>query len=247
MTPASSLSATESPASAAETVFDTVLADIVRGVYPPRSRLPAERELARLLGASRPTVREALGRLAEWNLVEARRGSGVVVRDQRDWNIEVLPAFLRLGTATMAPATVVRMVRDLLTLRRQLIVECLRLVSDRVTPARLGAAREAMRRAWEARADGVVFAREDFGVMRAIIEAADFLPGVWLLNRLASVYLDIARALSGAVPPPSDYVTAYDELLTALEAGDTARAVHAIDSYLETHDRRLLGTLGAQL
>ena len=144
--PVRSLAAVEPPPTAADGVFDTILADIMRGLYPPRSRLPAERELARLLGSSRPTIREALSRLAEWNLVEARRGSGVVVRDQREWNIEVLPAFLRYSATTVAPAAVARMVTDLLTLRRQLIVDCLRLVSDRVASTRLTPAREAVKR-----------------------------------------------------------------------------------------------------
>src|SRR5262245_40946618 len=80
---------------AINSVFDTLVHDIVRGTYPAGSRLPAERELARMLGASRPTLREALRRLAEWNLVFARRGSGIAVREERDWMIEVLPAYLR--------------------------------------------------------------------------------------------------------------------------------------------------------
>jgi DNA-binding FadR family transcriptional regulator len=243
--PARSLASPVPPPTAADSVFETLLADIVRGVYPPRSRLPAERELARILGSSRPTIREALSRLAEWNLVEARRGSGVVVRDQREWNIEVLPAYLRFAGAAIEPKTLARMVRDLLTLRRQMIVECLRLVSDRIANTRLQAARDAVKHAWDSRHDGVTFAAEDFRVMRAIIEAADFLPGVWLLNRLAGVYLDVAHALTGAIAPPSDYVLAHDRLLDALEDGDGAQAVQIIDTYLESHDQRLLAKLGA--
>jgi DNA-binding FadR family transcriptional regulator len=47
-------------ASSANAIFDRLLREIVSGVYPPGARLPAERELSRLLGASRPTLREAL-------------------------------------------------------------------------------------------------------------------------------------------------------------------------------------------
>lgn len=50
---------------AIDAVFEKLLADIVRGVHPAGTRLPAERELARQLGASRPTLREALRRLGE--------------------------------------------------------------------------------------------------------------------------------------------------------------------------------------
>src|SRR5215813_13329962 len=82
---------------AIDTVFEALLKDIVSGTHPSGTRLPAERELARQLGASRPTLREALRRLGEWNLIEPRRGSGVVVRPYRDWSIEVMAAYLRYG------------------------------------------------------------------------------------------------------------------------------------------------------
>ena len=45
------------------------------------SRLPPERDLARQLGVSRPSVREALIALEVEGLVEVRMGSGVYVRD----------------------------------------------------------------------------------------------------------------------------------------------------------------------
>ena len=103
---------------AIDQVFERLLSDIVSGVHPAGSRLPAERELSRQLGASRPTLREALRRLGEWNLVEPRRGSGVVVRPYRDWSIEVLAAYLRYGKPDPGQPTIARILIDMLAIRR---------------------------------------------------------------------------------------------------------------------------------
>lgn len=52
---------------------------IAGGEFPPGSRLPAERDLAKQLGVSRPSVREALIALEVEGWVEVRTGSGVYV------------------------------------------------------------------------------------------------------------------------------------------------------------------------
>ncbi len=49
------------------------------GEFPPASRLPAERELAALLGVSRTSVREAIISLELAGLVEVRVGTGIFV------------------------------------------------------------------------------------------------------------------------------------------------------------------------
>src|SRR5438477_2699697 len=102
---------------AIDAVFEKLLSDIVRGAHPAGSRLPAERELSRLLGASRPTLREALRRLGEWNLVEPRRGSGIVVRPYRDWSFEVIGAYLRYGKPDANQPNIARILLDLFAMR----------------------------------------------------------------------------------------------------------------------------------
>ena len=52
---------------------------IAGGEFTPGSRLPAERDLAKQLGVSRPSVREALIALEVEGWVEVRTGSGVYV------------------------------------------------------------------------------------------------------------------------------------------------------------------------
>ncbi len=61
-------------------VYETILTDIVRGLYVEGDRLPTETTFAEQFGVSRPVVREALAQLRDDGLIQARRGSGSYVR-----------------------------------------------------------------------------------------------------------------------------------------------------------------------
>src|SRR5512132_3751185 len=60
-------------------IADQIAALIDRGEYGAGERLPPERDLAKQLGVSRPSVREALIALEVEGYVEVRVGSGVYV------------------------------------------------------------------------------------------------------------------------------------------------------------------------
>lgn len=59
---------------------------VARGEFKPGDRLPPERDLAKLLGVSRPTVREAMIALEIAGLVEVRVGAGAFVTDKAKAN-----------------------------------------------------------------------------------------------------------------------------------------------------------------
>lgn len=63
-------------------IADQIKARIAKGTFRVGERLPAERELAILLGVSRPSVREGLIALEVQGNVEIRGGSGVFVCPQ---------------------------------------------------------------------------------------------------------------------------------------------------------------------
>ncbi|HKA88700.1 MAG TPA: GntR family transcriptional regulator [Haliangiales bacterium] len=218
-------------------VFDRLLADIVTGTYPPGARLPAERDLSRLLGASRPTLREALRRLGEWGMVRPRRGSGVEVRPIFEWSVDVLPTYLQKGAPleTLGP-----LVRDVLVLRKVVLLEVIRLVAPRLDRNKLAPARAAVERAWAARHDIARFVAEDFECIRAIARAADALPAVWMLNTISGVYLEIAKTMTGAAMVPDDYLDTYRYVLAALDSGNGIAAADALGRYFDHYDRRLM-------
>lgn len=63
-----------------EQVADHVRELVLNGTFPPGSALPPERELAEIIGVSRPSIREALIALEVMGLVESRQGGGNYVR-----------------------------------------------------------------------------------------------------------------------------------------------------------------------
>lgn len=232
----------EPETTAIDQVFEKLLADIVGGVHPAGTRLPAERELARQLGASRPTLREALRRLGEWSLVEPRRGSGIVVRPYRDWSIEVIAAYMRYGKPDAKQPSIARILLDMFAMRRAVVLEVIKLTATRIAPGGTAAARLAMARAWSMR-EQPSYAREDFEVMRTLVEAAQFTPGLWLLNRVSTIWFDAAAALHFAVKPPADYVATHTKFFDLLERGEADAAVALMTAYLERHDAQLTSVL----
>lgn len=60
-------------------VIDRIKQDIEKGIYKEKEQLPSEFDLAKLLGVSRATLREALRILEEENVIIRRHGVGTFV------------------------------------------------------------------------------------------------------------------------------------------------------------------------
>jgi len=70
-----------------------IIKAILLGQFPPDDHLPAERELAAQLGVTRPTLREALQRLARDGWIDIQHGKPTRVRNYlQEGNLAVLAA-----------------------------------------------------------------------------------------------------------------------------------------------------------
>lgn len=79
-----------------EQIAATIADAILDGAFPPGSALPPERDLAEQLGVNRTSLRQGLARLQQMGLIEARHGSGNLVRDpQALTHPEVVEALVR--------------------------------------------------------------------------------------------------------------------------------------------------------
>ncbi len=70
------------PKRVADQVYEQIRDLIFRGQLKPGDQLPPERDLAETLGVSRPTVRQAVGKLVNLGLVMQRQGQGTFVSSQ---------------------------------------------------------------------------------------------------------------------------------------------------------------------
>jgi GntR family transcriptional regulator, transcriptional repressor for pyruvate dehydrogenase complex len=102
---------------------------IVEGRLMPGDGLPSERELARQIGVSRPSLREALSELRSRGLIEpARNGSAVVRELTRTTLTEPLSQMLERHPSA---------IRDLIEMRDVLEAHAASLAAVRATPAEL--------------------------------------------------------------------------------------------------------------
>ncbi|NIS83011.1 MAG: fatty acid metabolism transcriptional regulator FadR [Anaerolineales bacterium] len=86
----------ETPPKRAEWTENRLIESILEGHFPINATLPSERELATQLGITRPTLREALQRLARDGWLEIHQGRPTRVRDfWREGNLGVLGAIAR--------------------------------------------------------------------------------------------------------------------------------------------------------
>ncbi|HBU16088.1 MAG: GntR family transcriptional regulator [Rhodobacteraceae bacterium GWE1_64_9] len=79
-------------------VLNVLIENVVSGVWPQGSLLPAEETLLDHFGVSRPTLRESLQHMVAAGLVRSRPRAGTVVQPQAQWNLldpVVLEAALR--------------------------------------------------------------------------------------------------------------------------------------------------------
>jgi GntR family negative regulator for fad regulon and positive regulator of fabA len=86
----------DAPLRPAELTEARLITAILEGHFPANSSLPPERELAHQLGVTRPTLREALQRMARDGWIEIQHGRLTRVRDYwEEGNLGVLNAIVR--------------------------------------------------------------------------------------------------------------------------------------------------------
>jgi len=133
----------------------------------PGERLPSERELAPLLGASRSSVREALAVLDSMRVVEVRSNSGIYLRKRTsDYSFDALVLQSTSGVA-VAPLEI----RQSMEVRLALEVKAVELACRRRTAADLASLRRILAETELRIATGSPIEEEDQAFHLALVAA----------------------------------------------------------------------------
>jgi GntR family transcriptional repressor for pyruvate dehydrogenase complex len=190
---------------------------IASGQLTPGARLPAEAELATMVGASRNTVREAVRALVTARVLDVRRGDGTYVTSLR-------PELLLEGVTAAVELMHEGFSLELIAVRRILEPAATRMAAERMDDETLAvlerlivsgerATSQAERMPFDAEFHGVVARRSDNATLASMIAAVS--------SRTIR-----ARTWRGVVDEAASArtVTQHREILDALAARDPDRA-----------------------
>ncbi|MBY8862167.1 GntR family transcriptional regulator [Nocardia sp. CA2R105] len=214
---------------APESVYDQLLGEMLDGELQPGAALPAERQLAEALGVSRPTVREAMQRLAHGGLVEVRQGGATTVRDfRRAAGLDLLPRLiLRAGRVDDD------VLRSILETRSAMGREVAGLAAERGGADAAGALNSAVE-SLAAQSDPLARQLAALGFWDHVVDAADSIVYRLLFNDLRAVYEPAMAALVQVMAAEVDQIDRYRALAEAIIAGDAIVARQTAAQLLAT-------------
>lgn len=210
-----------------DTVFEQLVGEVLDGELAPGAALPAERALAETLGVSRPTVREALQRLAHTGLVEVRQGGSTTVQDfRRHAGLEMLPRLLiRQGELDHT------VVRSILETRRALGREVAGMAAERAGDG-LAELLHAEVDALAAQQNPVEQQMSAVTFWDHLVDGADSIVYRLLYNDLRAVYEPAVEALAVLMADEVGSTDLYRGLAEAVIAGDAQTARATADALL---------------
>ncbi len=212
-------------------VQDSIKRYITENNLAPGAPLPPENELARQLGVSRNSVREAAKALESVGILETRHGSGLFVRE---FSFDPLLENLPYGMYTD-----LQQLEDLLQVRKVLELGMIHLAIEAISPDQLGEMARLLEIMKQKAEENRAFPEEDRAFHRKIYEATG---NTVLLKLLDIFWLAFHNAALEAVAqntnPQQTYLD-HAAILAAIKAKNTAQVQEAIDKHYGALQERI--------
>jgi len=221
-------------------VFDQIAAEVLRGDVAAGDPLPSERRLAEVLGVSRPSVREALGRLGHAGLVDVRQGDVTTVRDfRRTAGLDVLPQLLISRGEVDIPTA-----RSLME-TRQYVGPFVAELAARRGGAKLGPALETALDELAAQTEPVGRQYAALAFWDVVVDGADSIALRLMYNSLRASYEPVIEAMSAVMDIEVSNLAAYRTLSAAITGERPTVAAEAAADLLRPATEALLEAMRA--
>lgn len=199
---------------------------IERRSLRPGDRLPAERDLARLVGVSRPTVRAGLRALAAMGVIEARRGSGTY--------IPAGPPALASEPLRFQAALHGFTREDMYEARRILEVGAAGLAAERATAEGRSALAEAVASLFATADDPQQFLLQDIAFHRALATASGNPILASMVEMVSALFYERRRETAAHATASERHEAAemHRRIYQAVRAGEAEKARRAMHDHL---------------
>lgn len=229
----------------AATIYRELRRQILSGALASGERLPGERELAQRYDTNRNTLREVVRMLEQARLVTVRHGQGVTISDfRRTGTLELLPPFLESSTDL---GEVMHLLEDILPARLLVLEFATGLAArraDRDDLVRLRDMTELLIAAF-GRGDPVIIAHGFQRWLDALIEAGHSVAVRWIANPFLEAYRELMDRFPALWVLDPTFPEHLQELVAAIERGNEAEAIAALQSYYRRVDSAVMQALTA--
>jgi DNA-binding FadR family transcriptional regulator len=213
-------------ASLARQIAESLRRAILAGEVKVDERLPTEDELAERFGVSRPTIREALKRLAAEHLIQSRRGpsGGNFVKQP---SVEEVGGTLA-NTLRMLVSLDEFKFEDIAEARRELESTCCRLAAERGTPVDFAAMREEIAKQRDPALTDVEFCASDVRFHQALAAAAHNPIIRFMVLAMNEALQPVTNLLVFRFRERKIVADQHERILRALEARESEAAVDTL-------------------
>jgi len=218
-------------ASISKQIAEQLRKAIVEGQFKIGERLPTEDELAQRYGVSRPSVREALKRLAAQNLVRAKRGPS-------GGNFVIKPSYAELaeslsGAATLLVGMGALDIEEIIEARRTLQGSCVNLAVSKANPGHIEKLEPALARQQDPEISDEAFCQADVAFHRALIDATDNGMLRFVMYTVIEALIPVTNMVVTVVRERSDIISLHQQMLEHLKRGNTEELKARMDEMLD--------------
>ena len=218
---------------------DRIREDILTGRHPAGEHLPSERELSTTLGVSRLTLRSALARLETEGLVRTVHGAGNLVLAYREHGgVELLGHLAAL--ALQGRDVPIRVLGELLELRRAIAIEALGLAAERGSDEELRGLRAHVLAQRGLMKNSRDYMEADLGFARKVVRATHNIAFELAYNTVQKAMGDNPALELAYFANAEQTLHVYERLIDLMEKREPERVRRVTDHLLSRLDRRML-------